>query len=122
MTDRKKPGVALWAAVALAVVLVGYPLTFGPACWFNERTGRAVSGGYGFAGVGDRFIFITYRPFFEIDGPYPRSIWSELIHWYAEVGTRNASLVIRYTADGSAPRVCAFDWQRPDGDYGRRQP
>jgi len=27
MTSRKKHGVAFWAAVALVVVLVGYPLT-----------------------------------------------------------------------------------------------
>jgi hypothetical protein len=33
MTDRKKPGVAFWATVALVVVLVAYPLSFGPACW-----------------------------------------------------------------------------------------
>ncbi len=33
MTDRKKPGVAFWSTVVLAVVLVGYPLSFGPACW-----------------------------------------------------------------------------------------
>jgi hypothetical protein len=32
--DRKKPGVAFWATVVVAVVLVGYPLSFGPACWW----------------------------------------------------------------------------------------
>jgi len=37
MTDRKKPGVALWATVVLVVVLVGYPLSFGPACWLIEN-------------------------------------------------------------------------------------
>jgi hypothetical protein len=31
MKDRKKPGAAFWAAVALVAVLVGYPLSFGPA-------------------------------------------------------------------------------------------
>jgi hypothetical protein len=33
MISRKKPSVAFWATVALVVVLVGYPLSFGPACW-----------------------------------------------------------------------------------------
>jgi hypothetical protein len=33
MTDRKKPGVAFWATVVTVVVLVAYPLSFGPACW-----------------------------------------------------------------------------------------
>jgi hypothetical protein len=28
--ERKKPGVAFWITVALVVVLVGYPLSFGP--------------------------------------------------------------------------------------------
>jgi len=37
MTSRKKPGVALWATVALVVVVVGYPLSFGPACWSTRR-------------------------------------------------------------------------------------
>jgi len=30
-SDRKKPGVAFWATVGLVVVLVGYPLSMGPA-------------------------------------------------------------------------------------------
>ncbi len=33
-SDRKKPGVAIWATV---VVLVAYPLSFGPACWLCAR-------------------------------------------------------------------------------------
>ena len=35
--DRKKPGVAFWATVLVVVVLVAYPLTFGPACWLTHR-------------------------------------------------------------------------------------
>src|SRR5436190_19983779 len=34
MTDRKKPGAAFWATVVVVVGLVGYPLSFGPACWW----------------------------------------------------------------------------------------
>ena len=33
MTSRKKPGVAFWATVGLVVVLVGYPLAWGPTSW-----------------------------------------------------------------------------------------
>ena len=29
----KHPPAAFWITVALVVVLVGYPLSFGPACW-----------------------------------------------------------------------------------------
>jgi hypothetical protein len=37
-TDRQKPSVAFWASVALVVLLVRYPLSFGPACWWFTRT------------------------------------------------------------------------------------
>jgi multisubunit Na+/H+ antiporter MnhB subunit len=37
MSKHKKPGVAFWATVALAVVLVAYPLSFGPACWLADK-------------------------------------------------------------------------------------
>ena len=38
MTDRRKPGAAFWATVVVVVVLVAYPLSFGPACWVTSRT------------------------------------------------------------------------------------
>jgi hypothetical protein len=38
MTDRQKLGVAFWATVVLAVVLVGYPLSVGPAAWIVEES------------------------------------------------------------------------------------
>jgi hypothetical protein len=36
MTDRKKPGVAFWATVALVVPLL-YAASFGPACWLTSH-------------------------------------------------------------------------------------
>jgi len=41
MSDRKKPGVVFWATWGLAVALVGYPLSWGPAYsllwrWYND--------------------------------------------------------------------------------------
>ncbi len=35
-TDHKHPTAAFWLTVALVVVLVGYPLSFGPACWISS--------------------------------------------------------------------------------------
>ena len=35
-SDRKKPGVAFWATVALVVVLL-YVASFGPACWMTAQ-------------------------------------------------------------------------------------
>jgi len=43
--DRKHPSAALWITVALVavlVVLVAYPLSFGPACWFADRMPESV--------------------------------------------------------------------------------
>jgi len=37
MTDRKKPGVAFWATVAVVAMLIGDPLSFGPACRVTSR-------------------------------------------------------------------------------------
>jgi hypothetical protein len=36
--DRKHPSAAFWISVALVAVLVGYPLSFGPACWIASRS------------------------------------------------------------------------------------
>src|SRR5262245_57866410 len=36
MSDRKKPGMAFWVTVVVAVALVVYPLSFGPACWVAQ--------------------------------------------------------------------------------------
>ena len=74
--DRKKPGVAFWAAVALVVALIGYPLSFGPACWwFSPR-------------VAPQF----YWPIGWLVENDPR--WSrEAILWYASRGWRNPVLI-----------------------------
>jgi hypothetical protein len=37
MTSRKQPGVASWATAMVVVILVGNPLSFGPACWAVGR-------------------------------------------------------------------------------------
>ena len=35
--ERMRPGWTFWTVVALFAVLVGYPLSFGPACWIISR-------------------------------------------------------------------------------------
>ena len=50
-SDRKHPSVAFWISVAFVAVLVGYPLSFGPACWITSRTN-----------VGAFAIPFVYRP------------------------------------------------------------
>ena len=34
---RKRPSAAFWATFAVVAVLVGYPLSIGPACWLENR-------------------------------------------------------------------------------------
>ena len=36
-SSRKKPGVAFWATAVVVVLLVAYPLSFGPAVWLTAR-------------------------------------------------------------------------------------
>ena len=68
MTSRKKTGVAFWAAVVGVMALVGYPLSFGPACWIASRNHEEHNS-----------LLAAYRPLIwcELNGPAPlsRSIW-----------------------------------------------
>jgi hypothetical protein len=72
--DRKKPGVAFWATVGLVVVLVGYPLSFGPACWINQRKG-----------IGGPAIATVYRPIAWVYAHAGEPI-RRFIGWYASFG------------------------------------
>lgn len=81
--SRKKPGVAFWGTVALAVVLA-YPVSFGPACWFARPTDKIVY--HGLCGA-DGFTYLRkvstlYWPIgwiaLKSDGRVGRAI-----RWYA---------------------------------------
>jgi len=89
MTDRKKPGVALWASVALVVVLVGYPLSFGPVCWMNSRNG-----------FGDRLLRGFFHPILRL-GSDTKNQSTAIVLWFAGLGA----------TDGLKPEI----W-RPDPD------
>ena len=80
MTDdqKKKPGAAFWATVVVLVVLVAYPLSFGPAC-------RACSSST------DNAVWSR------IDAYYGPMVWAwnhaplinVVVMWYANVGSAN---------------------------------
>ena len=36
--DRKKTGMGFWITVVVLIVLVLYPLSFGPGCWIASRS------------------------------------------------------------------------------------
>jgi hypothetical protein len=71
--DRKKPGVAFWVTVGLVVVLMAYPLSFGPACWAVENRMLPM-------GKTGRFFRPVAR--MAIYGPRPLS---SMLKWYSEL-------------------------------------
>ena len=74
MTSRKKPGVAFWATVVVVVVLVAYPLSFGPAMWFTVRSGDSVRYACG----------VVYAPMFWLDEHAPVPVQAT-IRWYSDL-------------------------------------
>jgi hypothetical protein len=82
VTERKKTGVALWATVALVVVLVGYPLSFGPACWLSAR-----------GAIPEMVIKYAYWPLLCQRVHLPNSIGAA-IGWYGSVGVPRGGAVV----------------------------
>jgi hypothetical protein len=86
-SDRKKPGVALWVAVMVAVLLIGYPLSFGPACWINCRLQPS-----------GEFVSALYRPLIgEMEDHRPR-LTATPLRWWCTLGlpdTKVAVLTVR---------------------------
>jgi hypothetical protein len=84
MTSRKKPGVAFWAIVGAVVLLLAYPLSFGPACWIASRqqpSGEDVSA--------------AYRPILWFWASYPKSWLSSALADYVSVGARCEMFEVR---------------------------
>jgi hypothetical protein len=82
VTFRDKPGVAFWATVVIVAVLIGYPLSFGPACWVNQRWD-----------VGSQIVSAVYCPVLALaseDGRLPQPVY-----WYARIGADDTPLVRR---------------------------
>jgi len=77
MTDRKKTGWAFWTAAIVVVALVGYPLSFGPACWLVSRTK-----------FGAEWLPFCYRPIVSaLSKDRPRL--TAAIQWYSRLGAAN---------------------------------
>jgi hypothetical protein len=77
-----RPGAGFWATV-IVVILLAYPVSFGPACWINER-----------AGMGATAISVAYRPIIWGAERDPRAQRAAL--WYASLGVtsgRSPSIV-----------------------------
>jgi asparagine N-glycosylation enzyme membrane subunit Stt3 len=74
-SDRKKPGVAFWATVVVVVVLVAYPLSFGPACWISSR----MNGG------NSKIVSFVYGPVIPACRCCPKFV-VKFARWYSEIG------------------------------------
>jgi hypothetical protein len=108
-SDRKKSGAVFWCTVAVFTFLA-YPLSFGPACWINERTEQQRGLGYTI-GKGHDIIMTVYRPILHWAGQH--SPGSRLVHWYANVGTRGCFSQIYYNVRQNGQwEVDSFDWAR----------
>jgi len=77
MTTDRKPSAAFWITVALVAVLVGYPLSFGPACWLVSWTGR-----------GSEFLPTIYHPMLLAWESGPHSLGDALLG-YTRLGARH---------------------------------
>jgi hypothetical protein len=84
MTSRKKPGVAFWATVVPVVVLVLYPLSFGPACWINCRSDW----------IGSGTLSRLYRPTIRLAEGNGGDAVSKVILWWANLGASEGSLAV----------------------------
>ena len=80
--SRKHPTVAFWITVALVAVLAGYPLSFGPACWWS-----ATSQDFG-AGLVDECAPGIYWPIGWLRRNYPGRL-ANAIDWYATIGVEH---------------------------------
>ncbi len=76
MTDRKKPGVAFWATVVVVAVLIGYPLSFGPASWTCY-----------WAGGGGQIVGFFYGPILSIAMRSKPA--AKVVFWYMKLGVPN---------------------------------
>jgi len=81
MTSTHKPTSALWITLALVVMLVVYPLSFGPACWLmvNHLPPVAVT-----------ILLVPYMPLMlvaETNEPM-----HELLQWYVDLWADNVEV------------------------------
>jgi hypothetical protein len=86
--DRKKPGVAFWATV-LVVVMLLYPLSFGPACWITTH-----------AGVGASVVSTAYQPLLQVTFYGRRSPAAQMLRGYAFLFAAPGWAIGRYGVGG----------------------
>lgn len=102
MQEQRSKRAWAWVPVALLVFLVGYPLSFGPACWIVSRV-KHKDDKFGCADM----LNVVYLPvrFCYVYSPLPVK---GCIHNYANLKTGDYQILIH-------PNRIAF-WQPADSD------
>jgi hypothetical protein len=75
MAYLKKPA-TFWATLALVAILVGYPLSFGPAFWVSSQLES-----------GTPFVTSVYKPILRAWLRGPAAVRAIII-WYARLGAK----------------------------------
>jgi len=75
MPDEKKPAVAFWTTAMVLALLVGYLLSFGPACWCTSRLNAGASA-----------MSVIYRPLTWVMLPDSSHLPTRFIIGYAKIG------------------------------------
>ena len=75
MSDCKRPSAGFWITVVLAAVLIGYPVSFGPACWISSRATVLVPA-----------VEILYFPVLCVWGYFSYTPVNDFLHWYSQLG------------------------------------
>src|SRR5690348_8896119 len=120
---KRKPGVSFWATVVMLVVLA-YPISFGPACWITSRADR-----------GKSLLPVVYWPILKLmcwkvahnlsSRPPEGGFWDKHSDgtslrdapccWYAEVGAREGAhwfyTVIYERHRGQPAPVTREEWE-----------
>jgi hypothetical protein len=85
--QKRKPTAGFWITVALVVVLIGYPLSLGPACWLagtNETAMDVIPNVY------YPILWLAEVTRTEISpGVSELSTADDCIEWYATLGRRD---------------------------------
>jgi hypothetical protein len=107
--SRKHPSAAFWATVVVVVLLVAYPLSFGPACWLTAQPLE-----YGGRNDGwdmpPRWMLI-YRPFGVVLNKGDSAI-KTAVNWWATIGIKRTSCAV--VPVGSGRYESAVGFRRPN--------
>ena len=101
--EGKNPGWPFWTTVVLVSMLVGYPLSFGPACWVVTRRDDAESK--------DVFHHVYY-PVLSVLIEAPEWLYGP-VEWYLGLGAPRDSKPLFFRIGTSRGLV----WNRPGYSY-----